>query len=115
MRDPVRRSESAGMSSVEAVESRGEAIAAEDIAVAAQLACLLEASAPKPGNVSPGRRFADVGYEDFPASAAAIGPALTAAGTRPLGQTVRLAIQATARWSRSNTNLGIVLLLTPIA
>lgn len=33
--------------------------AATDVAAAAQLACLLEASAPKPGNVSPGRHFAD--------------------------------------------------------
>ena len=29
-----------------------------DVACAAQLACLLEVSAPKPGNVSPGRHFA---------------------------------------------------------
>src|SRR5262245_49659995 len=44
-----------------------------DVATAAQLACLLEASAPKPGNVSPGRHFADARYEDFLASAAAVG------------------------------------------
>jgi triphosphoribosyl-dephospho-CoA synthase len=86
-----------------------------DVAVAAQLACLLEASAPKPGNVSPGRHFADVRYEDFLASAAAIGGPLAGAGTRPLGATVRLAVEATARWTRTNTNLGIVLLLAPIA
>jgi triphosphoribosyl-dephospho-CoA synthase len=88
---------------------------AEDVAVAAQLACLLEASAPKPGNVSPGRHFADVGYEDFLASAAAIGPAMAGAGARPLGSTIRLAVEATARWAPSNTNLGMVLLLAPLA
>jgi triphosphoribosyl-dephospho-CoA synthase len=87
----------------------------EDVAVAAQLACLLEVSAPKPGNVSPGRDFADVRYEDFLASAAALGPALALAGTRPLGATVRHGVDATARWTRSNTNLGIVLLLAPLA
>jgi len=87
----------------------------DDVVVAAQLACLLEASAPKPGNVSPGRDFADARYQDFLASAAAIGSALAEAGTRPLGTTVRLAIEATARWTRSNTNLGIVLLLAPLA
>src|SRR5688572_26927728 len=87
---------------------------AADIAAAAQLACLLEASAPKPGNVSPGRHFADTRYEDFLASAAAIGEPLRGAGTRPVGATIRLAIDATARWTRSNTNLGIVLLLTPL-
>lgn len=88
---------------------------AADVASAAQLACLLEAHAPKPGNVSPGRNFADATFHDFVASAAAIGPALAGVGTRPLGATVRLAIEATGRWTRSNTNLGIVLLLTPIA
>ena len=86
-----------------------------DIAAAAQLACLLEASAPKPGNVSPGRHFKDVRYEHFLASAAAIGVPLSGAGERPLGQTILLAAKATSRWTRSNTNLGIVLLLAPIA
>src|SRR5687768_4055615 len=89
--------------------------AAGDVAAAAQLACLLEVSAPKPGNVSPGRHFADTRYEDFLASAVAIGAPLAGAGTRPLGATIRLAIEATARWTKSNTNLGIVLLLAPLA
>src|SRR5437870_2614059 len=88
---------------------------AADVAVAAQLACLIEASAPKPGNVSPGRPFADLSYEEFLASAAAIGGPLAGAGMRPLGATVRLAVEATARWTRSNSNLGIVLLLAPLA
>jgi len=87
----------------------------DEIAAAAQLACLLEAHAPKPGNVSPGRAFADVGYGDFVASAAAIGaPFARVAGT-PLGALVREAVDATSRWARSNTNLGIVLLLAPLA
>ena len=89
--------------------------AAADVAVAAQLACLLEVSAPKPGNVSPGRHFSDVRYEDFLASAAAIGGPLSGAATRPLGATIRLAVEATARWSRTNTNLGVILLLAPLA
>jgi triphosphoribosyl-dephospho-CoA synthase len=93
----------------------GCVLGAADVASAAQLACLLEASAPKPGNVSPGRHFSDARYEDFLASAVAIGEPLRGAGTRPLGATVRLAIEATANWTRSNTNLGIVLLLAPIA
>src|SRR5687768_917410 len=90
-------------------------ITAIDVACAAQLACLLEVSAPKPGNVSPGRHFADTRYEDFLASAAAIGAPLGEAGIRPVGQTIRRAIESTARWTRSNTNLGIVLLLAPLA
>jgi triphosphoribosyl-dephospho-CoA synthase len=87
----------------------------EDVAAAAQLACLLEASAPKPGNVAPERHFHDTRYEDFLASAVAIGPALSAAGHRPLGRTIRTAAEATARWARANTNLGIILLLAPLA
>jgi triphosphoribosyl-dephospho-CoA synthase len=86
-----------------------------NVGVAAQLACLLEVSAPKPGNVSPGRHFADVRYEDFLASALAIGEPMAAAGKHGVGTTIRRAIEATARWSRSNTNLGIVLLFAPLA
>jgi triphosphoribosyl-dephospho-CoA synthase len=87
----------------------------DEIAVLAQLACALEASAPKPGNVSPGRPFADTSYEDFLASAIAIGPALARAGDHPLGRTIRAATDATARVTDRNTNLGIVLLLAPLA
>jgi len=86
-----------------------------DVAAAGQLACLLEVSAPKPGNVSPERHFHDTRYEDFLASAVAIGPALSAAAQQPLGTTIRTAVEATRRWTKSNTNLGIVLLLAPLA
>lgn len=86
-----------------------------DVAAAAQLACLLEANAPKPGNVSPGRHFADTRYEHFLASAAAIGGPLRDAATQPLGTTILRAAEATSQWTRSNTNLGIVLLLAPLA
>jgi triphosphoribosyl-dephospho-CoA synthase len=86
-----------------------------DVGVMAQLACLLEVSAPKPGNVCPGRHFADARYEDFLASAAAIGGPLAGAGTRPLGATIRLAIESTGNWTASNTNLGLVLVLAPLA
>jgi triphosphoribosyl-dephospho-CoA synthase len=87
----------------------------EAVAAAGQLACLLEVSAPKPGNVSPERHFRDTRYEDFLASAVAIGPALAAAGERPLGATIFAAVDATGRWTRSNTNLGIILLMAPLA
>lgn len=87
----------------------------EAIAAAAQLACLLEASAPKPGNVSPGIAFHDTRYEDFLASAAAIAPAFLDAGTQSLGDTILRAIDDTRHWTSANTNLGIVLLLAPLA
>ena len=85
------------------------------VSAAGQLACLLEVSAPKPGNVSPDRHFHDTRYEDFLASAIAIGPALADAGQQPLGVTIRRAVEDTLGWTRSNTNLGIVLLLAPLA
>jgi triphosphoribosyl-dephospho-CoA synthase len=90
------------------------AAAALDVGVMAQLACLLEVSAPKPGNVCPGHHFDDARYEDFLASAAAIGGPLSGAGTRPLGATIRLAIESTTNWTASNTNLGLVLALAPL-
>jgi triphosphoribosyl-dephospho-CoA synthase len=86
-----------------------------EVAAAGQLACLLEVSAPKPGNVSPDHHFHDTRYEDFLASAVAIGPALAGAGERALGVSIRRAVDDTLRWTRSNTNLGIVLLLIPVA
>ncbi len=86
-----------------------------DIGALAQLACLLEAAAPKPGNVSPGVSFGDTTYEDFVASAVAVGHPLGTAGSRPLGETIQLAVEATRRWTSANTNLGIVLLLAPLS
>ena len=82
----------------------------------ASSACLLEVSAPKPGNVSPERHFHDTRYEDFLASAVAIGPRPRRGrrSTRWARPSAR-AVEATRRWTRSNTNLGIVLLLAPLA
>jgi triphosphoribosyl-dephospho-CoA synthase len=86
-----------------------------DIAGRAFLACVLEATAPKPGNVSPDRPFADVRYDDFLLSAGAIARPFEGAGRRRLGETILLAVEATAARTRANTNLGIVLLLAPLA
>jgi triphosphoribosyl-dephospho-CoA synthase len=85
------------------------------VAAAGQLACLIEAGSFKPGNVSPGRHFHDTRYEDFVASAVAIGPALAAAGRQSLGSTILHAIAATSEWTSSNTNLGMILLMAPLA
>src|SRR2546422_6613172 len=88
---------------------------AADVAAAAQLACLLEASAPKPGNVSPFASFRDATYEDFLASAAAIGPALVAAGGRSLRATIRAGGEATAPRAPPHTQLRPGLLVAPRA
>jgi triphosphoribosyl-dephospho-CoA synthase len=85
------------------------------IAQAAQRACLLEVSAPKPGNVNRQHDFSNLRYEDFLSSALAIGPAMQNAGRRSIGQTIWRAIRDTQRVVHTNTNLGIVLLLAPLA
>jgi triphosphoribosyl-dephospho-CoA synthase len=85
------------------------------VGVHAQLACIWEATARKPGNVHPWSGFTDTGYLDFLASAAAIAPVLERAGGRRLGETVRDAVAATRAVASANTNLGIVLLFAPMA
>lgn len=83
--------------------------------VMVQLACLWEATARKPGNVHRYADFADLHYVDFLASAAAIGGVLDKAWFRPVGEIVLEAIKATRQVTATNTNLGIVLLLAPLA
>jgi triphosphoribosyl-dephospho-CoA synthase len=80
----------------------------------AQIACILEACAPKPGNVNRSHDFPDTTLEDFLISAIAIGPALENAGPMGVGHTVLQAVADTRRSVRSNTNLGMVLLLVPL-
>ena len=92
-----------------------QSLAADRIATLAQAACLIEVSARKPGNVSPGRDFEDTTYEDFLLSAAAIGPAFRRVAEAGVGETVRAAVQATRVRVHANTNLGMVLLLAPLA
>lgn len=87
-----------------------------EVGQCATLACLLEVTVPKPGNVHRGADFEDLTFADFAAAAVAIGPAMVAAADgRSLGDCVLEAVQATRRWCATNVNLGIVLLLTPIA
>jgi triphosphoribosyl-dephospho-CoA synthase len=81
----------------------------------ASLACLLEVSAPKVGNVHRGADFPDLTLDDFLLSAIAIGPAMERASTDGVGRTALAAIQATRALVSTNTNLGIVLLLAPLA
>ncbi len=87
----------------------------DEVAWAAQLACLFEASVEKPGNVSPRTAFADVRFEDFAVSAGAIGPAMRDAASATVGETIARAIADTRRLVATNTNLGMVLLLAPLA
>src|SRR5919202_949448 len=88
---------------------------AEAVAGAAQLACVFEASAEKPGNITLRHDFADTSYEDMLRSAIALGPELGRAAERGVGETVLAVVRATRRVAGANTNLGIALLLAPLA
>lgn len=82
----------------------------------ATLATLLEASAPKPGNVHRGADFEDLSFYDFAASAVAVGPAMEAAqcGAR-LGPTLLSCVKACRSVSQTNASLGTILLVAPLA
>lgn len=85
------------------------------ISQAATLACLWEATAPKPGNVHRGADFEDVTYLDFVQSAIVIGPIIAQTRELGVGRTVLEAVRATRAAVQTNTNLGTVLLLAPLA
>lgn len=79
------------------------------------LACKLEASARKPGNVHPDASFENSNYEDFIQSAKAIAPILSKTKPESIGDSILNAVEATKKAVAQNTNLGIVLLLAPLA
>jgi triphosphoribosyl-dephospho-CoA synthase len=80
-----------------------------------QVACQREVRSPKPGNVFPGNEFADATVADFIASADAIAAVMAMASDRPLGTTILKCVEATRRVVGHNTNLGIILLIAPLA
>jgi triphosphoribosyl-dephospho-CoA synthase len=88
---------------------------AKQVSGAAQLACVLEVSAEKPGNITPSHDFDDTTFEDMLRSGIALGAELERAGERPVGATVLAAVRASRDAAGANTNLGIALLLAPLA
>ena len=81
----------------------------------ATLACMLEVAAPKPGNVHRGADFEDVSFVDFATSAVLLGEVIDAHANQPLGQTILEAVRRNEQVVGTNTNLGIVLLIVPLA
>lgn len=82
----------------------------------ATMACFMEATTAKPGNVHRGADFDDLTYQDLMTSAVMIAPAMDAAGAgEPLGRSILRAIHDTQSAVSTNTNLGMVLLFTPLA
>lgn len=87
----------------------------ERVAWASQLACILEVSAFKPGNVTPLYDFSDTRFTDFITSALAVGPVMGRATHLHPGELIWQAVEATHAATDQNTNLGIILLFTPLA
>lgn len=81
----------------------------------ATLACIWEATAAKPGNVYRGADFEDLTYADFLTSAAVIGPIIDRTAEQGVGATILAAVAATRAAVATNTNLGMLLLITPLA
>jgi len=79
------------------------------------MACLLEASAFKPGNVSPWSDFEDLSYEELIAAGIAVAEVFDRAPSLSLGHMVLDAVTASRAVTRSNANLGIVLAVAPLA
>ncbi len=80
-----------------------------------RIACQLEVTARKPGNVHPEAAFHDLSQSDFLRAADAVAPILANSASLGIGQAVLESVEATQQIKRGNVNLGIVLLLAPLA
>lgn len=78
-------------------------------------ACLIEATARKPGNVHPAAAFDDLRYDDFVVAAKVAAPILARSQLLGVGRAVRDAVAATRNAVGTNVNLGICLLIAPLA
>ena len=82
------------------------------------MAAMLEASAPKPGNVSPFHSKGKTRFEHFIASASAIAPVMgrIATGEFSLGQGIFHAVNRSMSVQKGgNVHLGVILLFAPIS
>ncbi len=81
------------------------------------LACLLEVRARKPGNVHPEASFPDLSYDDFVQAAQAVAEILPQTPQRGVGGAILAAVRRTKELASrpTNSNLGIILLLSPLA
>jgi triphosphoribosyl-dephospho-CoA synthase len=78
-------------------------------------ACLLEVTARKPGNVHPLASFHDCDWQTFADSAEAIAPMIAETHRLGVGAAILAAARATQERVGRNTNLGMILLLAPLA
>lgn len=96
----------------------------------AQLAAALEVSGwPKPGNVHRTADFTDTRFEHYLAGAVAIGPAIARAASQGvklrkgeiqtsdvgIGRLILQGVRDVKQWNEPNTNLGMLILMIPLA
>ncbi|WP_197170824.1 triphosphoribosyl-dephospho-CoA synthase [Novipirellula aureliae] len=84
------------------------------VADAVRWACVLEVTAPKAGNVYPGRSFADLTFQDF-INAAEVAAHCFANPEGRFSEKVLQAVEQTRQIAGTNVNLGITLLLGPLS
>ncbi|MEX0716481.1 MAG: triphosphoribosyl-dephospho-CoA synthase [Planctomycetaceae bacterium] len=94
---------------------RSTASARERLADLIRRACVLEATARKPGNVHPAAAFDDLRYDDFVRAAQVAAPELARANELGVGRAVFHAITRTRDEAGNNVNLGIALSIAPLA
>ncbi len=87
----------------------------KDVAEFARTACIWEATARKVGNVHPRASFHDLDHDDFLRSAEALADTLRGTKKFSVGETILRAVRGRIGVTPSNTNLGIILLLVPLA
>jgi triphosphoribosyl-dephospho-CoA synthase len=85
------------------------------ISQAVQLAMILEATAPKLGNVHPTACFADMQYGHFLSSAMAAAPVFDQIEQQSVGSLFLRSVRAVSLAAECNTSLGILLLIAPLA
>ncbi len=81
----------------------------------AAVASILEATARKPGNVTPDKNFTDLSYDELCNAARAMVPAFDQGKAIPLGSIIKDAVSRSRSKTRSNANLGIIIAISPLA
>ena len=91
-------------------------LSGDRLAQQVQLACVLEVSSAKPGNITPAHDFSDTTYADMIRSALGLGPVFARRRVlrRTVGELIADGVDATRDLGGTNTNLGIVLLFAPL-
>ena len=75
----------------------------------------MECTAIKAGNVHPSASFHDLTYQQFVAAAVAIGGRMSRCIHEPLGEVVLQSVKAMMERVGTNTSLGTILLIAPLA